>query len=586
MVRHLGEIKGTLKAGGDLVFSIALFSAIVNLLMLTGPLYMLQLYDRVLASRSVHTLIALTALVAFLFLMMGVLDYIRSRVLVRLGAQYQMRMESRVFENTMKIAVLNSSSRAHPSTGLRDLDAIQRFLSGPGAFFVFDAPWTPVYLSVLFVFHWLLGLFAVMSGVLIVTVAVLNQMLTRNRQAKSTESSEALHHFGERLRAGAETVIGLGMLSAAASRISALKKKSVSAEVGLSDQGGAFSTFSKTMRIFLQSMMLGLGAWLAIRSEVTPGVMIAASILLGRALAPIDLAVGQWPAFQRALGAYRKIRELLSVLPEESSPIALPEPEASLSCEDLVVQPAGIARPLVHRVSFSVLPGAALGITGPSGSGKSCLAKALAGVWPVQAGKVCLGGASLDQYGQETLASHVGWLPQEAILFDGTVAENIARMATDLDTCIGTARGDASSISAGSQALALRDSAGGPPTLQEMVVSAALMTGSHQMILNLPGGYEFRVGPGGSSLSGGQRQRICLARAFFGAPKVVILDEPDAHLDAAGCDALNGAVLAHTKRNGAAVIIAHRNSAFENCDEILIMEQGTVTRKLKPERSA
>ena len=289
-------------------------------------------------------------------------------------------------------------------------------------------------------------------------------------------------------------------------------------------------------------MMLGLGAWLAIRGEVTPGIMIAASILLGRALAPIDQAVAQWPVLQRALQGRRPLAELLRETPEEPERTPLPAPEALLEANNLVVAAPGAEVPAVRGASFRLEPGRALGIAGPSASGKSTLAKALAGVWPPLAGRASLGGAALDQYGEEALARHVGWLPQEVVLFGGTVAENIARLAPEPDA--------------------------------DAVVEAAVRAGAHDMILALPGGYDFEVAAGGAALSGGQRQRIALARALYGDPAVAILDEPDAHLDAAGSEALNRAVAGLKARGGAAVIVAHRPGAFAECDAVLVMEDG------------
>ena len=315
------------------------------------------------------------------------------------------------------------------------------------------------------------------------------------------------------------------------------------------DRGGAFAVGSRTLRLFLQSMMLGLGAWLAIRAEVTPGIMIAASILLGRALAPIDLAVGQWPVLQRALRARRSLADLLGATPEEPARTRLPVPEAGLEAENLVVMAPGAEVAAVRGVSLRLEPGSAVGIAGPSASGKSTLAKALAGVWPPLAGKVTLGGAALVQYGEEALARHIGWLPQDVVLFEGSVAENIARLEPEPD--------------AGA------------------VIEAAQRAGAHEMILSLPGGYDFQVAAGGGALSGGQRQRIALARAFYGEPAVVVLDEPDAHLDRAGVQALQRAVAALKARGGSAVIVAHRQHAFAQCEVVHLMESGR-TRPVTP----
>ena len=538
----MAEIRRALAESRRLFLAIAVFSAFVNLLMLTGPLFMLQVYDRVLTSRSEATLVALVLIVTFLFLMMGLLDHFRARVLARAGARFQARLDPRVLGAILTRAGLSPQARSAPATGLADLEAMQRFASGPGPFAFFDAPWTPVFLFVLFAFHWLLGVLAVFSGVLLVLLALLNSARTARLQAGAGEASARAFHFVEQMRAGGETVRGLGMRRAAMTRAGALRNEALAGTLGVSDRGGAFAAASKTLRLFLQSMMLGLGAWLAIQGEVTPGIMIAASILLGRALAPIDQAVAQWPVFQRALQGRRSLAQFLRDTPEEPERTPLPAPKALLEAENLVVAAPGARVPAVRGVSFRLEPGHAFGIAGPSASGKSTLAKALAGVWPPISGKAMLGGAALDQYGEEALARHLGWLPQEVVLFEGSVAENIARLDPDPDP--------------------------------EAVVEAAIRAGAHEMILALPGGYDFGVAAGGATLSGGQRQRIALARAFYGDPAVVVLDEPDAHLDAAGADALNRAVADLKARGGAAAIVAHRPTAFAECDVVYLMENG------------
>ena len=545
------EIRAALGESRRWFAAIGLFSAFVNLLMLTGPLFMLQVYDRVLTSRSEATLVALIAIVAFLFLMMGLLDHARGRVLARAGARFQARLDGRVLGAILTRAGRSPASRSAPATGLHDLEAMQRFASGPGPFAFFDAPWTPVFLFALFTFHWLLGLLAVLSGALLLALALLNQARTARLQAEAGATAARAVHFMEQVRAGGETVRGLGMRGTAIARTGALRNAALEKTIGASDRGGAFAVTSRTLRLFLQSMMLGLGAWLAIRGEVTPGIMIAAAILMGRALAPIDQAVGQWPVLQRALEARRSLAKLLRETPEEPRRTPLPAPAARLEASALVVAAPGAETPAVRGVSFLLEPGMAIGIAGPSASGKSTLARACAGVWPPLSGAVTLGGAALDQYGEAGLARHVGWLPQEVVLFEGTVAENIARLAPDPDP--------------------------------NAVVQAAERAGVHEMILALPGGYDCQVAAGGAALSGGQRQRLALARTFYGDPAVVILDEPDAHLDVEGAEALNRAVAALKARGGAAVIVAHHPGVFAQCDQVLAMEHGQV-RPAKPER--
>ena len=545
------EIRAALGESRRLFVSIGLFSVFVNLLMLTGPIFMLQVYDRVLTSRSEATLVALLVIVAFLFLMMGLLDHFRARVLARAGARFQARLDPRVLGAVLTRAGRSPAARSAPARGLADLEAMQRFTSGPGPFAFFDAPWTPVFLFVLFAFHWLLGLLAVFSGVLLLVLALLNQVRTAGLQAQAGEASARAFALTEQVRAGGETVRGLGMREAAMARVAALRNGALSHTLAASDRGGAFAATSRTLRLFLQSLMLGLGAWLAIQGVITPGVMIAASILLGRALAPIDLAVAQWPVLQRALQGRRALAKLLEETPEEPARTPLPAPDPAalraggqplLAVENLVAGAPGADVPAVRAASFRVEPGQVVGIAGASASGKSTLARALTGVWPALSGRVSLGGAALEQYGEAALARHIGWLPQEVVLFDGTVAENIARLDPDPDP--------------------------------GAVIAAARRAGTHEMILDLPGGYDFPVAACGAALSGGQRQRIALARALFGDPVVAVLDEPDSNLDAAGVAALLRALAEFRAQGGAALVIAHRPDILAACDTVLTMRDG------------
>ena len=534
------EIREALAESGRLLASCAVFSVGVNLLMLTGPLFMLQVYDRVLASRSESTLVALVVITAFLFLIMGLLDHARGRVGARIGARLQAKLDSRVLRAILSRSI-SPAERTRPATGLRDLDTLQRFAAGSGLFAFFDAPWTPVFLGVLFAFHWMLGVLAVISGILLLVIAIANQMTTARSQKQVAETGIRSAYFIEQMRAGGETVRGLGMQEAVVDRSRALRKSLRKSMLLLSDRNGMFSVASKTLRLFLQSMMLGLGAWLALRNEISPGAMIAGSILLGRALAPIDQAVGQWPLLQAALAARKSLTTLLAETPAPSDRTALPKPKALLEAHGIIVAAPGASVPAVRNASFRIEPGQAAGIAGPSASGKSTLARALAGVWRTAAGAVRLDGAELDQYG-DVLGTHVGYLPQDVVLFEGTVAQNIARFRPDAN--------------------------------DEEIVSAARFTDAHDMILKFPGGYDFNVSAGGEALSGGQRQRIALARAFYAAPVVVVMDEPDSNLDAEGTMALSRAIEGHKKRGGAAIIVAHRHGAFAQCDVVYLMQGG------------
>ena len=509
--------------------------------MLTGPIFMLQVYDRVLSSRSEATLLALVVIMAFLFAMMGVLDYARGRVLARAGARFQARLDNRVFEAILRRAV-SPAERARPASGLRDLESIQRLMSGPAPFAVFDMPWTPVFLFAIFTFHWILGCIAIAGGLLLISLTWLNQILSKQLQIDANIASAQSEGFTESVRRDGETVQGLGMRASVLSRWQKLRGRSLETTIGASDRTGVFSTASKTLRFFLQSLMLGAGAWLAIQGEMSPGSMIAGSILMGRALAPVEQAIGQWALVQRAMQGWKSLSELLDKTPAPEERTKLPAPRSILEAQQVTVVAPGEQTAAIRMVSFRIEPGQAMGVIGPSASGKSTLAKAITGIWKPAAGAVRLDGAALEQYGDHDLGRHIGYLPQEIALFDGSIAENIARLSEAPDS--------------------------------EAVVLAARRAGAHDMILGLPGGYDFQVSAGGGKLSGGQRQRIGLARALYGDPAVVVLDEPNSNLDASGSDALNNAIEDLKARGRSVIIMAHRPAAIQHCDLILMMEDG------------
>ncbi len=537
----LPEMRAALRASRSLFWGVGLFSVFVNLLMLTGPLFMLQVYDRVLASRSEATLLTLFMLIVALFALMGVLDFARTRVLSRAGARFQSLLDRRVFDAVLRRAV-SPDERGAPSSGLRDLEAIQRALSGPAPFAFFDAPFAPLFLAMIFFFHWSLGLLAIVGGIVLFTIALLNERRSRAPLAASAEASARSENFAEVLRREGETVQGLGMREAALARWSGLRESSLAAQIGASDATTGYSVSSKTMRFFLQSAMLALGALLAIEGEITPGVMIAGSILMGRALAPVEQAIGQWAVMQRAFTGWSKLKELLEKTPPEARRTELPAPKGLLEAVGVTAAAPGSRTPSLRNVSFRVEPGQALGVIGPSAAGKSTLARLLVGIWRPASGSVRLDGAALDQYDDVTLGRHVGYLPQDVALFDGTVAENIARLSPEVDA--------------------------------QAVVTAAKRAGAHELVLRLPQGYDTPIGPSGARLSGGQRQRIALARALYGDPAVVVMDEPNSNLDARGEQALVAAIKDLRERGRVAVVMAHRPSAIAACDVLLMLDQG------------
>lgn len=537
------ELRGGLREVSGLFWSVGLFSFFANLLMLTGPIFMLQVYDRVLSSRSEATLVAMFVLVVFLYLMMGLMDYARGRVLARVGARFQSIFDRRVFEAILQRSV-DPGFRNRPAMGLRDLETVQRLYSSPALMALFDVPWTPVFLAAIFIFHPMLGWLAIAGGAVLIAVTVLNQILTSTPQAENRKATALANGFADQIRMDAEVVKSLGMRNVVLERWQTQRDESLRTGIHASDVGGSFSNFTKAFRFFLQSAMLAAGAYFVLLGELSPGAMIAGSILMGRALAPVEQSIGQWPMVQQAQQSWASLAELLSETPVPKDKMALPTPEAELSVEGLVAAPPGERTATLRNINFRLSSGQALGVIGQSASGKSTLARVLTGIWPVQVGDIRLGGATLDQYDDDALGAHIGYLPQDVTLFDATVAENISRLSASADP--------------------------------EAVVAAARSAGAHEMILSLPEGYDTRISVGGSRLSGGQRQRIGLARALYGDPVLLVLDEPNANLDAEGVKALNEAILQMRQQNKSVVIMAHRPSGIVACDLLLVLDQGQV----------
>ena len=541
--RGTAELRATRAESRGLFWAAGIFSVFVNLLMLTGPLYMLQIYDRVLGSRSESTLVALTALMAFLFAMMGLLEYARGRVLARIGAGFQARLDARVFSAMLRREAATPGGAGRTSNTLRDLEAVQRVLSSPVITAMFDIPWTPVFLAGIAIFHPWLGLLALGGGGVLVIITILNQVLTSGPVRNANMASVQAERWAEQVRSEAEMVRALGMSDAAFERWHEARRRALSDTILSSDRAGQFSSMSKTFRMFLQSAMLGMGAYLVLQGELSAGAMIAGSILLGRALAPVDLAIGQWQSVQRARSGWQGLVELLGEVPPEPHRTQLPKPAGHLRAENLTVIPPGQSQASLRMINFEILPGTALGIIGPSGAGKSTLARCLTGVWKPAGGKIRLDGASLDQFEPAVLGLHIGYLPQRVQLFDGTIAENIAGLTTPDDA---------------------------------KVVEAAKKSAAHEMILELPEGYDTRVSSGGGMLSGGQMQRIGLARAMYGEPVVLVLDEPNSNLDNEGSMALNLAVREMKAQGGTVLIMAHRPSAITECEQLMVLDHGMI----------
>ncbi|NTT87797.1 type I secretion system permease/ATPase [Tabrizicola fusiformis] len=535
-----GRAELSLRQGG-LLAAVGLFSVAINILLLTGPLYMLQVYDRVLASRSEATLVALSLLVAFLFITMGVLEYSRGRILARIGAQLQDRLDYQVFSAAHRRLVQAPGDPA-ALAAQRDLEALQRFWASPVVSALFDAPWTPLFLAAIFVFHPMLGWLSLGGGALLVALTWLNQRVTGPAMRRVNAYSLEAERRAEDLKSSSATLLALGMTGSAFARWSAMRRDALAEAMSAADRGGTFGALTRTLRMGLQSAVLGLGAWLVLRNELSAGAMIAGSILMGRCLQPIEQMIGQWGVVTRALEGHQRLAGLLGRCPPEAPRIDLPRPAARIEALNLTVFPPGEQTAVLRGVSFRMEPGQAIGVIGPSGAGKSSLARALTGIWPAAGGTVRLDGATPDQFGPDRLGRLIGYLPQSVALFDGTIAENIARLDPNPDSAA--------------------------------VVAAAQRAAAHEMIKRLPQGYETRVSALAGRLSGGQLQRIGLARALYGNPVFLVLDEPNSNLDNDGTVALNTAIREQKAAGGGVLIMAHRPAAIQECDMLLVLEEG------------
>ncbi len=529
------------KQGSRLIVAVGIFSAFVNLLMLTGPLFMLQVYDRVLGSRSNETLVALFILVVVLYLFMGCLDYARSRVMARFGARFQTFLDETVFRSSLKSAIVEQN-RSNPATGLRDIESIQSLVSSPAAFAVFDIPWTPIFLGAIFVFHPLLGWMAVAGGIFLLSVTILNQFLTKKKVLEAASKSGDANAFAESARQATEVIHAQGMQGTIAKRWKVKRNAGLNASMSSTDFTGIFTALTKSFRLLLQSTMLAVGAYLVLKNELTPGAMIAGSILLGRALAPIEMAIGQWPMVVRARNGWRSLGHLLAQEVDEAPKMHRDKPKAHLVVQNLGLLPPGERKPTLAGISFELKPGEVLGVLGRSGSGKSTLAKGLVGLWQPAAGEIRLDGEVLQNYDPELFGKYIGYLPQNVSLFHGTVAENVARMEEEPDP--------------------------------EEVKKAVSMAEADTLVKSLPESFDTIIQNGTGRLSGGQKQRLGLARAIYGDPAMIILDEPNAALDADGSQALNAAIKTFKEQGKIVIIMTHRPMAISECDKLLYIENG------------
>ncbi|MCW2308215.1 type I secretion system permease/ATPase [Rhodobium gokarnense] len=519
---------------------VGIFSMVINILMLTGPLFMLQIYDRVLTSHSIPTLLAFSVLVVTLYGFLGILEFIRQRVLVRIGHRFDEEAGPTAFETYIE-APLIAGPRGEVVQPIRDIDQVRQFFSGPAITALFDMPWMPVYLSLIFIFHPVLGLVAVGGALFLFVIALATDFSTRKALAEANKMTGRRLTFAEAGRRNAEVVRGMGMRGALAKVWGEVNDGYVRAYSNAVDRTSGYSVITKVFRLFLQSLILAVGAWLAILNEISPGTMIAASIIMTRALQPIEQAVTNWRGLIQGRQAFRRLKQTLTILPDQER-TRLEPPRERLTVENLAVVPPGAQKPTVANVGFELTAGTALGVIGPSGSGKSTLARALVGVWPAARGSVRLDGAPFDQWREDDIGRYIGYLPQDVELFSGTVADNISRFD--------------------------------PERTSEAVIAASRLAGLHDLVVRLPEGYDTEVGEGAAVLSAGQRQRLALARTLYRDPFLIVLDEPNSNLDGDGEAALTHAIRTVKERGGIVVIVAHRAGAVVAVDRLLVVEEG------------
>jgi PrtD family type I secretion system ABC transporter len=535
------ELAAALRSCRGALLAIGLVSGMSNVLMLTGAMFMLEIYDRVLPSRSVPTLIGIAILAGGLYVAQGLIDLIRGRLLVRIGSALDEAVSGRVFDTILRLPmkVARVSDGLQP---LRDLDSVRSFLSGLGPIALFDLPWLPFYIGICYLLHPWLGYTALGGAIILVALTLLTEMLTRRPTKAAASFAASRSELAQAGHRNAEAIVAMGMVGRMVRRWAEANRHYMAGQWSASDVVGGLGAVSKVLRFVLQSAMLGVGAFLVIHQEATAGIIIAGSILAARALAPVDLAIANWKAFAACRQSWQRLNKLLALLPPQQMPMLLPAPRERLTVESASATPPGSSKLVLQDISFKLERGSGLGVIGPTGSGKSSLARLLVGVWQPARGKVRLDGCTFDQWSSEVLGAHIGYLPQDVELLSGTVAQNIARFEPDADP--------------------------------QAIVAAAKAAGVHELIIELSEGYESHVGERGETLSAGQAQRIALARALYRDPFLIVLDEPNSNLDAAGDEALTRAILGIRARGGIVVVIAHRPSAIAGVDLLLVLKQG------------
>ena len=535
------ELGDALRACRSAFIGVGVMSIMINLLYLTGSIFMLEVYDRVLPSRSVPTLVGLIILAGGLYVAQGLLDLIRGRILGRIGTSLDEALNSRVFDTVVRLPLI-VGGRNEGLQPLRDLDNVRSFLGsmGPGAFF--DLPWLPFYLAICFAFHVMIGLTALVGAIILVTLTIITEFLSRTPAKEAMGLAARRNDLAATSRRNAEVLVAMGMSGRLTRRWSEANQKYLAGNQRASDVAGGLGAVAKVMRMTLQSAVLAVGAYLVIHQEATAGIIIAGSILSARALAPVDLAIAHWKGFVAARQSWHRLNRLLDSLPARPVPTLLQSPSNKLSVEAVSIVPPGDQKVIVQDVTFELRAGNGLGVIGPSGSGKSSLVRALVGVWQPFRGKVRLDGAALDQWSSDVLGRHIGYLPQDVELFAGSVAQNICRF----------------------------DSEARP----ESILAAAKEAGVHEMIIKMRDGYDTQIGEQGTALSAGQAQRVALARALFGNPFLIVLDEPNSNLDTEGDEALSRAVRGARERGAIVVVVAHRPIGIEAVDQLLVLKDG------------
>ena len=536
------ELEKALKKVKSSFIAIGVYSFFLNILMLSSTIYMLAVYDVVMPSKSLDTLLVVTLVILIFFVGMALLEYVRSKILIHVSNKLDAMLNRKIFDATFELAIRNpGKANAAP---MRDFNTVKQFLTGSAVFAIFDAPWFPIYLSIMFIFDPIYGFYGLGATIIIILLTIMNGKATKKGLEHSNNMyQKSVEHFSNTVR-NVEVVEAMGMKRALFKKWMEKHFEFIETHTQASSTASMYNNASKTFRMMASSLMYGVGALLAINGHISPGMIIAGAVLLGRALAPISQLVASWKTFSNAKISYKRLNDLLLEFDEMEERISLPTPEGKIEFQNIVVVPPLAQKPVIRNVSFTINPGESVGVIGPSAAGKSTLAKAAVGVWPVVNGSVRIDGADIKHYNRDELGEHIGYLPQDIELFEGTIAENIARFRSE------------------------------DP---QKIIEAAKLSGTHDLILNLPNGYETRVGPGGASLSGGQKQRIGLARAVYGMPKMIILDEPNSNLDDAGEYALMMALRILKQKGTTLLFITHRKNLLAIADKIAVVKDGMLS---------